>query len=155
MSKVAKPLYPHVPKSRTKGRLEVLREILAAKTVADVIILKGKYRDVKLTSDDVAAIDEHIARLGKTEQEPAPQVKEPYPYHGIAYGHRGEILDTDDFKTLPPPSLIACWADLIAKKEFGEYGGLRRKMPVNNIVITGPEGYRKKWTMTEILSLFP
>jgi len=56
-----------VPKSRTKGRLEALREILAAKTVEDVITLKGKYQDVELTSDDVAAINEHIARLGKTE----------------------------------------------------------------------------------------
>ena len=62
-----KPLYPHVPKSRTKGRLEALREILAAKTVEDVIILKGKYRDVELTSDDVHAINEHIARLGNPQ----------------------------------------------------------------------------------------
>jgi len=67
------PLYPHVPKSRTKGRLEALREILAAKTVEDVIILKGKYRDVELTSDDVNAINEHIARLGKAADIGNPQ----------------------------------------------------------------------------------
>ena len=65
------PLYPHVPKGRAKSRLDVLREILAAKTVEEVIILKGKYRDVELTSDDVEAIDKHVACLGTTEQEPA------------------------------------------------------------------------------------
>lgn len=74
------PLYPHVPKSRTKGRLEALREILAAKTVEDVIILKGKYQDVKLTSDDVEAINKHIAHLGKTEQEPAADIGNPQTY---------------------------------------------------------------------------
>lgn len=73
------PLYPHVPKSRAKGRLEALREIIAAKTVEDVIILKEKYQDVELTPDDVAAIDEHIARLGKKQVEDI----EIERYHGI------------------------------------------------------------------------
>ena len=71
-------LYPHVPKSRAKGRLEALREILAAKTVEEVITLKGKYQDVELTSDDVEAINEHIAGLGETEAN-----IEIERYHGI------------------------------------------------------------------------
>lgn len=44
-------------------RLEALHEILATKTIDEVIILKGKYRDVMLTPDDVEVIDRHISYL--------------------------------------------------------------------------------------------
>ncbi len=50
-------------------RLEVLKEILATKTVDEAIALRGKYRDVGLTPDDVEVIDRHLSSLRGKESE--------------------------------------------------------------------------------------
>lgn len=44
-------------------RLEALKEILATKSIDEIIILKGKYRDLFLFPDDVEVINRHISYL--------------------------------------------------------------------------------------------
>lgn len=44
-------------------KLDALKEILSTKTVEEVIILKGKYRDLMLTPDELEVINRHISHL--------------------------------------------------------------------------------------------
>jgi len=78
-----------------------------------------------------------------------------YPYHGIAYGFEGEILETDDFQYLPSLDSLRQWAVVIAKRIHGEQGGYGPglKMPVDNIVITGPSGLHRKWLRWDLFRL--
>jgi len=97
----------------------------------------------------------HPGKWGKGGRSVPDVQGKAYLYHGIAYRHNGQILESDDFEHLPTMEMLRQWAILLAQKEFGtERGGFGPgvKMNVGKIIVTGPEGYRAEWSKWD---LFP
>lgn len=44
-------------------KLDALKEILSTKTIDEAIILKGKYRDLMLTPDELEVVNRHLSHL--------------------------------------------------------------------------------------------
>lgn len=85
-------------------------------------------------------------------QGPATGPAEEYKYYGYAHGFEGETLETDDFEYTPALASLRQWAIDIAKRVYGERGGYGPglKMPVDNIVIVGPEGLSQRFTQWDL-----
>jgi len=61
--------------SNPVGKLAALREILSTKTIEEAIAIKGKYRHLALTPDELEVIDRHLNKL-KSESNPGGNPEE-------------------------------------------------------------------------------
>jgi len=77
-------------------RLEALKEILATKTIEDAIVLKEKYRDIKLSPDDVEAINRHLSRLQPIPKGGNPMTSEDSRKIWIRIG---DVAEYESFDT--------------------------------------------------------
>lgn len=94
--------------------------------------------------NDLACVEAQARKLLETRSE--------RPYHGVAYGTRGQTLEKDDFQYLPSINTLRQWAIVIAKQAYGKEGGYGPglKMPVDSMVVTGPSGLRQKWSVWDL-----